>query len=102
MGDESAPSIMPKRSLLILHSFLLKREACGGLQKHLGVILVSLDIDWGYSALKLEASSGPERLCEENIRVIVSLARFLKSADSVFYISPKFWRRKRQMREKMG
>jgi hypothetical protein len=55
-----------------------------------------MDIGWGYRAIKLyralilEASSGPERHCKENIRVIVSLARILKSADSVFCISPKF------------
>src|SRR5215510_594243 len=90
---------MAKRSLLILTSFLLK-EACGGLQKLLGVVFVRLDIGWGYRALKLEASSGPERHCEENISVIVSLERILKSADSVFCISPKFWRSKRRMREK--
>jgi hypothetical protein len=80
---------MAKRSLLILTSFLLK-EACGGLQNLLGVVFVRLDIGWGYRALKLEASSGPERHCEENIRVIVSLERILKSAESVFCISPKF------------
>jgi hypothetical protein len=86
---------MPKRSLLILPSFLLK-EACGGLQKLLGVVFVREDIGWGYGAFKLyralilEASSGPERHCEKNIGVIVSLTRILKSADSDFCISPKF------------
>src|SRR5262245_7735505 len=97
--DESAPSIMAKRSLLILTSFLLK-EACGRLQNLLGVVFVRMDIGWGSNALKLEASSGPERHCEENIGVIVSLERILKLADSVFCISPKFWRCKRRMREK--
>jgi hypothetical protein len=87
--------MMPKRSLLILSSFLLK-EACGWLQKLLGVVFMREDIGWGYGAIKLyralilEASSGPERHCEKNIGVIVSLARILKSADSVFCISPKF------------
>jgi hypothetical protein len=86
---------MPKRSLLILSSFLLK-EACGRLQKLLGVVFMREDIGWGYGALKLyralklEASAAPERYCEEIIGVIVSLARILKSADSVFCISPKF------------
>jgi hypothetical protein len=40
---------MPNRSLLILPSFLLK-EACGRLQKLLGVVFVRLDIGWGYRA----------------------------------------------------
>jgi hypothetical protein len=72
------------------------KEACGRLHKLFGMIFVRTDIGWGYraiklcGALKLEASSGPERHCEENIRVIVSLERILKSADSVFCISPKF------------
>jgi hypothetical protein len=87
---------MAKRILLILTSFLLK-EACGRLQNLLGVVFVRQDIGWGSNALKLEASSGPERHCEDNIRVIVSLERILKSADSVFCISPKFWRCKRRM-----
>src|SRR5262245_56651647 len=96
---------MAKRSLLILSSFLL-REACGWLQKPLGVVFVRQDIGRGYGALKLyralilEASGGPERHCEENIRFIVSLARILKSADSNFCISPEFWRSRRQTREK--
>jgi hypothetical protein len=41
---------MAKRSLLILSSFLLK-EACGGLQKLLGVVFVREDISWGIGAL---------------------------------------------------
>jgi hypothetical protein len=52
---------MAKRSLLILSSFLLKREACRGLQKLFGVVFRRIDIGWGYNTLKLEASSGPER-----------------------------------------
>jgi uncharacterized membrane protein YjdF len=67
---------MPKRSLLILHSFLL-REACGRLLELFGVIFVRMNIGRGYGAIKLyralilEASSGPGRHCLENIGVIV-------------------------------
>jgi hypothetical protein len=66
---------MAKRSLLILSSFLLK-EACGRLQKLLGVVFVRVDIGWGYRAIKLyralilEASSGPERHCEKTLGLL--------------------------------
>jgi hypothetical protein len=66
---------MPKRSLLILHSFLLK-EACGRLQKLLGVVFVREDIGWGYGAIKLyralilEASSGPERYARKGLGLL--------------------------------
>jgi hypothetical protein len=63
---------MPKRSLLILLSFLLKK-ACGRLQKLFGVVFVRRDIGWGKRTLELKASIGPERQCEETIGVIVSL-----------------------------
>jgi hypothetical protein len=72
------------------------REACGRLLELFGVIFMRMDIGRGYGTIKLyralilEASGEPERHCEKNIGVIVSLARILKSADSVFCISPKF------------